>query len=228
MVKMRPLLPQSYEWLNIFCDNLTFLYNAIGSKSIAIPEPSRIDAKGSYNTKDWDDVDTWSQVDELGLEYVMMYNGDNRFLWYRYSLSNDKERKDKPHLTFGFGFGSSRHADGYQLDPVKRVASEGGTSTAAASGSLTDSSATWGVNDHTGKWVQDAEEHEYYIISNTATVLTLNTTSTPDTGPYIIWDKTGGANMWNVIDLQQVRQLIPGMILSVHSVRCAMIRDVSS
>jgi hypothetical protein len=156
MVKFRPLLPQSWEWLNVLCDNMQHLYDNISSKARAIPEPSRLDAHGSNEDENWDNTHLWATTEEKGIEYVMIYEADKRYLWYRYALRSGEEPNDLPHLTFGMDFGSSRHTDGYQLDPPN------------------------------------------------------------------------GGDAWNVIDLVSVRQLIPGMILSVHTVRCAFLRDVSS
>jgi len=36
-----------------------------------------------------------------------------------------------------------------------------------------------------------------------------------------------GGDEWNVQDLEQIATLIPGMIISVHTVRCALLRNVS-
>jgi len=155
MPKFRPLHPQHIEWLNNLCENLQYLYDNIVSKSFAIPEPSRHDAKGDYEDNEWDDAEEWEDVDEIGLEYVFLYDGVRRYLWYRYALRDGEEPKDLPHLTFGHDFGSSRRELGFSLNP------------------------------------------------------------------------TNGGDAWNVQDLVQVRQLIPGMILSVHTVRCAMLREVS-
>jgi hypothetical protein len=155
--KFRPLMPLSTEALNQISDNLQYLYDNIISKSFAVPEPSRLDNTGSgqNDVPDWDDNWKWDDVDNIGLEYVMLYSGERRYLWYRYPLNDDgSEKKDTPHITFAFDWGSSRSENHFSL---------------------------------------------------------------PD----------DGGEQWLVQDLHEVDDLVPGMVLSVHSIRCAMLRDVS-
>lgn len=233
MDKFLPLLPAAYEWLNNLSTNMLHLYNNKSSKSFAIPEPCRLDAKGSWEDQEWDDYLEWTQsdVDEKGVEYVFLYDGVRRFLWYRYALrgSAREEPNDLPHLTFGHGFGSSRHEDGFAPSIAARTQMTTGTSTSSGVGSLTDSGASWATNEYANKWAEDDDGEQFEVISNTQTILTLNTSDTPATGTYYIWSaRSGGGDTWNVQDIYQVRQLIPGMILSVHTVRCAMLREVSA
>ncbi len=60
-----------------------------------------------------------------------------------------------------------------------------GTSSAVASGSLTDSNEQWVPDEHTGKYLRDSAGAHFHIDSNTSTVLTL-TSGTPAAGDYTI------------------------------------------
>jgi hypothetical protein len=84
---------------------MQFLYDNMTSKARAIPEPSRLDAHGSNEDEEWSDSHEWSVTEEKGIEYVMIYEADKRYLWYRYALRDGEEPNDLPHLTFGHDFG---------------------------------------------------------------------------------------------------------------------------
>ena len=64
--------------------------------------------------------------------------------------------------------------------------SETGTASAVGTGTLTDAAKTWGVNQLASYVLQDSGGSSYKILSNTATILTLDTTLTPATGAYTI------------------------------------------
>jgi hypothetical protein len=66
---------------------------------------------------------------------------------------------------------------------------DSGTASAVGAGTLTDAAKTWTVNQWTDYTLQDSAENTYLVLSNTATILTVSSTSTPITGAYKILEK---------------------------------------
>lgn len=65
---------------------------------------------------------------------------------------------------------------------------EAGTPTSTGVNTLTDTTKSWTVNEHAGRWVFSGNSSTFRIVSNTATVLTLDAGgATPETYPYTIF-----------------------------------------